>query len=191
MLWEKIHVHHGLAGEIRDLVEARHLRHGRAPAHIDEDLRRFEQRFADLHLRRRYEAAVALKHRAAIQRFQRALHGVARGRDDRILARLHGFRVHRNRPPDDDTVVRMAPRGMRRIGARDQRLGGGAAIVHAGAAEVRALDHRNLAAGRDQPPRQRRPGLAGADDNGVELGHGGGSNERHRPNLCLHGIRCE
>ena len=54
-------------------------------------------------------------------------------------------------------------------GAGHQRLGGRAAIVDAGAAQMLALDQRDLLAGAGQPRREERPGLAGTDDDGVEL----------------------
>ena len=57
---------------------------------------------------------------------------------------------------------------MRGIGAGDQRLGRRAAGVDAGAAEQVALDQRDLHAGAGQPAGERRPGLAGADDDRVE-----------------------
>jgi hypothetical protein len=57
---------------------------------------------------------------------------------------------------------------VRCIGARDQGLGRHAAGVDAGAAEQLALDQRDPHAGGGQAADQRRPGLAGADDDGVE-----------------------
>ena len=75
----------------------------------------------------------------------------------------------------DDTVVGRAPRDVRGVGAGDQRLGGHAAGVHAGAAEQLALDERDRHAGGRQAARQRRTRLAGADDDGVEAPH-----RRHR-----------
>ena len=71
-----------------------------------------------------------------------------------------------------DAVVGGAPREMRRVRAGDQRLGRHAAGVHAGAAEQLALDERDRHAGAGQPAGERRSGLAGPDDDGVEALHG-------------------
>src|SRR6185312_14411226 len=57
-------------------------------------------------------------------------------------------------------------------GAGDQGLGGRAAGIDAGAAEILALDQRHRHPGLTQPLGQRRAGLAGADDDGVgRAGH--------------------
>ena len=59
------------------------------------------------------------------------------------------------------------------MGAGDERLGGGAAVVDAGAAELRLLDHRHLHAGAGKARGEGGAGLAGADDEGVEAGDHG------------------
>ena len=71
-------------------------------------------------------------------------------------------------PPIIDAELGAAPRDVRGVGARDQRLGRHAAGVDAGAAEQLALDQRDRHAGGGQPAGERRPGLAGADDDRVE-----------------------
>ena len=74
--------------------------------------------------------------------------------------------------PGQDAEVGSAPREMCGIGAGDQRLGRTAAGIDAGAAEVATLDQRHLAARAREADGERRPGLAAADDDGVEfLGH--------------------
>src|SRR5262249_16891483 len=80
-----------------------------------------------------------------------------------------------DRAVDRDAIIRPTPGEMRRIGARDQRLGRHAPRVDAGTAEELALDQRDLHAGPGEAPAERWPGLAGPDDDGVEgLGHGCG-----------------
>ena len=172
MLGQEIHIHHAFVGEIRHLIESGHRRHGRTPADIDEDLLGLQHGPADLHGLGPDERAMALKHRAAFELLERALHAIARRCHDRILARLDGFHVDRDRPADGDAVVGMAARQMRRIGACHHRLGRRAAIVDAGAAEVSTLDHRDLAPGRNEAAGKRRSGLTGPDDDGIEFRHG-------------------
>ena len=82
-----------------------------------------------------------------------------------------------DRAADGHAVVRGAARQVRRIGARDQRLGRGAAGIDAGAAEKLALDDGDLPACGHQPPRQRGSGLPGADDDRVIVRH-------DRPPVC-------
>src|SRR5262249_48158367 len=51
-----------------------------------------------------------------------------------------------------------------------RRLGGGARVVRAGAAELGALDHRHFHSGAGKARGEGGAGLAGADDDGVEAG---------------------
>ena len=64
-----------------------------------------------------------------------------------------------------------APRraSVRGVGAGDQCLGRNAAVVHAGATDEFAFDHRDCLTGGGQPARQRRTRLAGADDDRIEF----------------------
>src|SRR5262249_22101458 len=57
------------------------------------------------------------------------------------------------------------------IGARYQGLGRGAAGIDASAADEMAFDDSHLHPGAGQPERHRWSGLAGADDDRVEVGH--------------------
>ncbi len=88
--------------------------------------------------------------------------------DDAVLAALDRAHV------DADLACReaefaAAARDMRSARARHQRLGGNAAVVHAGAAEQLALDERGLQTLLVEPRAQRRPRLAGSDHDRVEL----------------------
>ena len=91
---------------------------------------------------------------------------------DGVGARLDARHVHGDGALDHDAVVARAARQVRGVGAGDQRLGGHASRVDAGPAEQAPLDERHLHAGAREPPRERRPGLPGPDDDGVERGHG-------------------
>ena len=77
---------------------------------------------------------------------------------DRVLARLDALHVDADRAVDDDAEVRGAPRHVGRARAGDERLGGNAPVVDAGAAEALALDDRGLAA-----LRRRRAASGGPD----------------------------
>ena len=68
-----------------------------------------------------------------------------------------------------DAVLGPAAGHLRSVRAGDQRLGGDAAVVHAGAADQLAFDNRNGLPGSGQPARQWRPSLAGTDDDRVEF----------------------
>ena len=70
---------------------------------------------------------------------------------------------------EHDAVFGGAAGEVRGVGAGDQRLGRHAAGVDAGAAEQLALDERDLHPGAGQAAGERRAGLAGADDDGVEV----------------------
>ena len=91
-----------------------------------------------------------------------------------VLAGHDGGEIDADRP-GADPVVGGAARQMRGIGARDQGLGRRAADIDAGSAEQLALDDRDRLARRREPAGHRRAGLAGPDDDRVEVG---GSSER-------------
>jgi hypothetical protein len=55
------------------------------------------------------------------------------------------------------------------VSAGHKRLGGDAAVVDARAPNEFALDDGDGLTGRGQPTGERRTGLAGANDDGVEL----------------------
>src|SRR5215213_7546737 len=72
-----------------------------------------------------------------------------------------------------NAVVCRTPAYVGRLGAGDHRLGGGAALVDAGAANVLAFYDRRLFSGLGQGPGQRVSALAGPDHHGIVM-------------LCLH-----
>ena len=171
MLRQEIHIHHRAVGEKGHLVQPRDRRPRGPSADIDEDLLRAQHLGADLDLPRRDEAAMALIDRAVGLAPQTALDAGGRERDDAVLARLDLGHVDLDRAGDLDAELGPAARQMRRIGAGHHGLGGRAAGIDAGPAEELALDDRDLLPRLRQPPRQRRPRLAGADDDGVIIRH--------------------
>ena len=112
--------------------------------------------------------AVSGEDRAVVERPERLFEAVPRLAGNRILSRLDGCHVHADRAIDHDAELSGSSRQVGRIGAGHHRLGGNAAGIHAGAAKQMALDDRDPHAGRRQAPGEWRPGLAGADDDGVE-----------------------
>ncbi len=89
---------------------------------------------------------------------------------DAVLPRDDRREVHLDRLGPDAQPPRRA-RNVRGAGARDQGLGGGAAGVDAGAAQLGPLHQQDLLPAGGQPAGQGGAGLAGADDDDV-LGHG-------------------
>jgi len=89
--------------------------------------------------------------------------------------RLDLLHIDGDRAGDRHAEVGGAAGEVRGIGARHQRLGRRAAGVDARAAEAMALDDSNALTCSRQPVRQRGAGLAGANNDGVELGHGASS----------------
>ena len=166
-------------GEERHIRDAGEIRHRGAPAHIDEDARRGEHFAIDRDAVGASEARMAPDQLDIVHAAQPVL--VA-------LARIHDHLAGPRRDPghvDADVtarepVVGAAPRRVRRIGARHQRLGRLAPGVYAGAAHEMPLDDRDLHPRLMQPPRHRWPRLPGPDDDGVEragrhgctIGHG-------------------
>jgi hypothetical protein len=168
---QEIDVQHRAVGEVVDLVEAGDVGHGGAAADIDEDLVGAEHLRPDRDLVRRHEARLALVDGAVLELLHRSLDALAGAAGDGVLARLDLLHVDRDLAADGEAVVRAAPGHVHGIGAGDQRLGGRAAGVDAGAAETAALDDRHLHAGSGQPPRERRACLARSNDDGVVHGH--------------------
>src|SRR6185312_16138023 len=137
---QEVHVHHRLGGEDRDTVADRERRLRRARAHVDEDHRRGERLAAHRDGAWPGEARFALHHRHVPAAAQPFLEAAARVADDLVLARLDAAHVDAHLAGDVHAVRARRARRVRRAGARHQRLGGRAAVVHARAAELRALD---------------------------------------------------
>ncbi len=78
----------------------------------------------------------------------------------RSLRALTALHVDIDGAGNGHAEFRGATRHMRRLRARDQRLGRNAAIVDAGAAEMFALDEGDGLSGAGQPSGQGRPSAA-------------------------------
>ena len=119
------------------------------------------------------EAGVVVEHGAALEVFERVFHAVAGPEEDVVFALHDGTDVDGDGAAEVDAEVRGAASDVGRMGAGDHGLGGGAAGVDAGAAPELALDDGDGHAGGGEALGERGSGLAGADDNGVEVfGHG-------------------
>src|SRR5436305_8817086 len=101
---QKIHIHHGAVGEVRDLIESWDGRYYRPAAHVDENLVGSESLITDLHALRSDEAAVTFQHRTSFQLLQRSLDPLARRERNGVLARLHRLHIHADATADGPAV---------------------------------------------------------------------------------------
>ena len=166
---KKVHAHHRAVGQVLHLVESRHRRHDRAPAHVDEDPLRREPVRAHADLASRFETRVALIDRAVLHLLQPGLDSRPRLPGDRVLPRLDAPHVDAHAAIDRHAEIRRAARHVRGIRARHHGLGRDAAGIDACAAEQLALDDRDLHACRGHALRERWPRLSRADDDRVEI----------------------
>src|SRR5262249_5753594 len=111
---------------------------------------------------------------------QPRLEAVAEAEHHLVLALLDALHVDVDRAGDLDAELGGAARHVRDAGAGDEGLGGDAAVIHAGAADVPPLDDRRATAGAGQARRQRRPGLARAHDDRIDFAHGDSPYARFR-----------
>jgi hypothetical protein len=169
--WDEVEIHHRLVGEIGHGIEPRHFRDQRTAADIDEDPLGAKLVAADLDGVLPGEARVPAKDLRALQSLHPLLDTLARIAHDVVLARLDAFHVDPRLSLHQHTVFPRSPRHVRSVGARHHGFGRGAAVIHAGAAELVLLDHGDFHAGAREPRGERRAGLTGADDEGVEGRH--------------------
>jgi hypothetical protein len=113
------------------------------------------------------EAGIADDDLGALQAAHPGLDALARLRDDGVLARHHTGHVHAQ---VRHVEAELGPALSQPDGARagHQRLGRHTAHVDAGAAEVVPLDDGRLQPFATAACGDGRPGLAGADDDGVK-----------------------
>ena len=99
--------------------------------------------------------------------------------DDTVFALLDFLHVNRDRAADRYAILARPARHMSCPRACDQCFGRNAAGVYTGAAEALALDDCRLHSCPGQPHRQRRPGLARADDDSVIIRQHGYASTRY------------
>ena len=144
MFGHVVQLHHGRIGQVVDLVQAGDRGDERARAGIDEDPLGLQPLAVDTHRMGVLEARVSLVDRAVGHVPEPGGHALARLPHDGVLAGLDAPHVDVDRAIDHDAEV-VAPAGhVRGPGARDQRFGGNASDIHAGAAEQLALDDGRL-----------------------------------------------
>src|SRR6185436_9159340 len=170
VLRHEVDVHQRLVGEVGDFVDPFQLRHQRPAADVEEDFFGLKDVPVDLNRGSVLEARMTLDHARALQPAHPLLQGAARTGDDLVLARFDPLHIHSGFSTHRYAVLGGSLGKARGVGARHHGLGGRAAIVHAGAAELVALDHGDFHPGAREARGERRPGLAGADDDGVEAG---------------------
>ena len=173
VLGQHVELHHRRVGEHRHVGQAGPVGQRGTAAHVDEDAWRREHPIPHGDRARPGEAGVAPDQLEPGGAAQPARQAVDRLGDDAILARLHRLQVDTHRAVDEHAVVGGPARHVGGAGAGDHRLGGDAAVVDAGTAEMLALDQGGLHAGRGEAGGQEGAGLAAADDDGVVgVGHG-------------------
>ena len=160
------------------VMNAGHIGNQRPSADIDEDPGGGQLLFPDADRVRALESGVSLDDRAAIHLSQRFLDALARVGGNGVGPRLDPGHVDPHVAIQHDAVVGGPTREMCGIRAGHQRLGGHASGVDAGAAEELALHERDCHSGASQAAGERRSGLSGPDDDGVEASHGSADNIR-------------
>jgi len=144
---QKIDLHHRRMGQIGDLLNARHRRHQRSPADIDENALGPKPLGPDLDLARRDKPGMTAVEGAVVSVFQCCGQTVSRLLDDGVLARFDSLHVDADVAGDRDAEFGRATGDPRGRGARHQCLGRGAAGIDAGAADRYSLGAGDLHAG--------------------------------------------
>ena len=142
MLGEEVDFHHRDIGQERRLLQSWHRRDQRPAADVDENTVAFQHVASNLHAVRADESSVSLidgDSRRTAQPMFDAAGGVPR---DLVFACFDPLHVDPHRAGIDSVLAR-PPGQMRCIGAGDKSFGGNAAVVHAGATELVALDDRD------------------------------------------------
>ena len=152
-------------------VQARHVGHRCPAADIDEDAVGAEDFGADLDLLGRHEARVAAIDAGVLEGRERSFDATVGETDDVVFSCLDALHVDLDVSRGAEAELGAAPRQMHGVGAGDQRLGGRAAGIDAGAAEATALDDRDFHARAGQPAGERRACLPGPDDDRVVVRH--------------------
>src|SRR3989442_3437706 len=169
MLGKKVDFHHRAVGEIFDLFESGHWRHGRAAADVDEDPIGRYPVLAHTNLSGRLETGVALVDCTVFHPLQPRLDTNPRLPGYGVLPRLDAPHVDPHAAIDRHPEVDGTARHMGGIGARHHGLGRYAAGIHTRAAEQFALDDRNFHVCRSQALGEERPCLACANNDRVEF----------------------
>src|SRR6266851_5898398 len=191
MLGQLGQLHDARGIEEANRIEPRDWRHGGPAACIDYDAlapelaRATAFQFHD-------DALRALESGLAEDQFdiggflERLLNVVAEALDHAALALVHPTHVHRHGTGADAVIFR-APSEISDASAGQHGLGRRAADVDAGAADVLALDHRDLPACASERQRERLRRLPGANDDCVELSsaHGASFGQYNRGMLRI------
>ena len=172
MLRKKVDLEHGGVGEVIDLVDAGEGWDIGAATYVEEDLWGFEQVFAHSYCGGGFELCVAGVDGAVGIGPQAGFDAVARFEEDFFFAGFDGLHVDGEAAGNVDAVEGGAACHLHGVGVGDEGLGRDAAGVDAGSAEELALDDGDLLAGGGETSCEGGTGLAGSNDDGVELGHG-------------------
>ena len=167
VLGQDAQVHHRAVREKRGAIDAGQFRDRGTTADVDEDAVGAEEGLTNRDLPCRAEAGVAPEHVALLEALQHLLEALSRLGGDCVLAGLDARDVHTDPAIDGHTIVSGAARKMGCIGTGDHGLRRDAACIHAGATDEMPFDNRHAHPFAAQAAGERRPGLAGSDDDGV------------------------
>ena len=151
-------------------MNSRHVRDRGPRSNIDVDFVGLQNFIVDHDGIRRLEAGVALNDRTIFRSSQPFLHSLAGSPGDCILARFDALYVDAH-ITSGETVFRPSAGNMDRIGTRHERLCRRASGIDTCAAKFIAFDNSDSFTGACKPCCHRRPRLAGADNDCVEMLH--------------------
>jgi hypothetical protein len=105
---------------------------------------------------------------AAFERLQGAFDAPSRCACNGILARIDRLDINPDGSANRHAVVTGTTRHISRVSTGDERLGGCASSIDAGAAEELAFDHSHLLTSSYEASRQRWARLPSPNDDGVQ-----------------------
>lgn len=159
--------HDGGIVQIRNIAQARQRGNHGATTDIDENAAGLQG--SPAHLDRPWpdEYCLPLDHLGVLQVLHPLVDAVARLQDDLVLAGLDALHLDRD-VACGKSEFGTAPGHVNRPRTGHHGFGRYAAHIDTGAAKVPALDHRRAQALRGAARSQRRPCLAGSDDDGIK-----------------------
>jgi hypothetical protein len=160
-------------------VNPRDRRNRGTPTHVDENFVALQDFIIDHDSAGRLKASMALDDRTIFKSSQRFLYAAVRPSGNFILACFNTLHIDAHIAIDNKTIVGASASNMGRVRAGNERLCRYASRIHTGATKLVAFDNGDCHARGRKPRSQRRAGLAGPDDDGIEMSrHEGPPSER-------------
>ncbi len=146
-----------------------------APADVDENFVGLQNFVVDHDRAGRLKAGMALDDRTIFKSSHPFFHAPVRPSGNCILARFDTLHIDAHVAADIKTIFGASASHMGRVRARNHRLCRDTSRIHTGAAKLVAFNNGDCHARSRKPRSQRRPCLAGPDDDCVVVGHCGSS----------------